>query len=261
VSVLDLSGVRVRRGARPVLDGVDATFGAGRLTVVIGPNGAGKSTLLTVAAGLLAPDAGLVRLGGAAVAGMPRRELAARRAYLPQSPRVDWPISVERVVALGLTAQLPAFGGLPAVWTTRIEAALARHDLLDLRDRPATALSGGELARVMLARATVGAPEVLIVDEPTAGLDPRHALDAGQRLRALAGEGRTVVVALHDLDLALRIADDAVAIRNGRIAAQGRAEDVFTDALLTDLYEVPTRVVRDAQGVHVRFLERDPRQA
>lgn len=253
MTALTIERVTVRRGARTVLGEVDATLAAGRLCAVIGPNGAGKSTLLEVAAGLLAPSSGAVRLGGTPLSELPRRELARRRAYLPQNPHIDWAISVERVVALGLTAHLPAFGGLPPAWQERIDAALDRFDLVALRDRAATQLSGGELARVMLARATVGEPELLLVDEPTAGLDPRHALDAARRLRALADAGCTVVVALHDLDLALRIADDALALKDGRVVAHGAAEAVFTAPTLSALYDVPVRVTRDGGGSSVRF--------
>ena len=255
MTALTLDAVSARRGRHLVLDDVSTRFGGRRLTVVIGPNGAGKSTLLDIAAGLLPPTSGAVSLGGVPLPRIARRDLATRRAYLPQSPRVDWAISVERVVALGLTAHLPAFGGLPADWQPRIHAALARFDLMPLRDRPATQLSGGELARVMLARATVGEPELLIVDEPTAGLDPRHALDAATRLRRLADDGCTVVVALHDLALAARIADDVLALKHGRVAAQGAADDVLTDAVLGALYDVRVRVARDADGIAVRFLD------
>ena len=248
-----MASVTVRRGSRVVLDSVDATFASGRLTAVIGPNGAGKSTLLEVAAGLLAPAMGEVRLGETPLSALPRRVLARRRAYLPQVPAVDWAISVERVVALGLTAHLPAFGGLRAEWQPRIDAALARFDLEALRHRPATQLSGGELARVMLARATVGEPELLLVDEPTAGLDPRHALDAARRLRALADAGCTVAVALHDLDLALRIADDALALKGGQVVTRGTAAEVFTSAILTNLYDVAAQVSHDDHALTVRF--------
>ena len=253
MSEVALSSVAVMRAGRRVLEDVSATFPAGRLTVVIGPNGAGKSTLLAVAAGLLVPDAGSVTLAGQALGTFTRQALARRRAYLPQSPRVEWPISVERVVALGLAAHLPAFGGLPAVWRPGIEEALRRHDLIDLRDRPATELSGGELARVMLARATVGKPELLLVDEPTAGLDPRHVRDAGRRLRGLADDGCTVVVALHDLDLALAIADQAVAMKDGRVMASGSADGVFTPAILASLYDIDVSVRRDGEGATIRF--------
>ena len=254
MSDLRLSDVTVLRGARRVLDHVDVHFAAGRLTAVIGPNGAGKSTLLEVAAGLLPVNSGEVSLGDAPLTTIGRRELARRRAYLPQSPSVDWPISVERVVALGLTPSLPTFGGLPATLQPRIDAALATYDLLALRDRPATMVSGGELARAMLARATIGDPEVLIVDEPTAGLDPRHAITAIKRLRSDADKGRTVVMAIHDLNLALRVADDVVAIRDGRIMASGPAETIFTETLLERLYDVKVRVARDAHGADIRFL-------
>ncbi|WP_375397118.1 ABC transporter ATP-binding protein [uncultured Sphingomonas sp.] len=255
MSDLVLTGVSVRRRGRLVLDGANARFAAGRLTVVIGPNGAGKSTLLVVAAGLLAPDSGTVTLGGEQLATIGRRGLASRRAYLPQNPRVDWAITVERVVALGLTPHLPAFGDLPAAWRPLIDAALTRHNLDGLRDRAATRLSGGELARVMLARATVGDPELLIVDEPTAGLDPRHAIDAAHRLRALADAGHTVAVALHDIDLAMRIADDAVAIKAGKVIAAGPADTIFTEAALGGLYDVRVCIIRDADGAAVRFLD------
>jgi iron complex transport system ATP-binding protein len=104
------------------------------------------------------------------------------------------------------------------------------------------------------ARATVGEPELLIVDEPTAGLDPRHAFDAGARLRALADAGCTVVVALHDLDLALRIADDVLALKDGRVVAHGGAAEVFADATLSALYDVAVRVTRDDAGAAIRFL-------
>jgi iron complex transport system ATP-binding protein len=250
---LTLRDIHLRRGKRPVLNGVSASFAAGRLTALIGPNGAGKSSLLAVAAGLLRPDSGKVLLGSEPLSAIGRTALARRRAYLPQSPQVDWPISVERVVALGLTAHLPAFGALPVAMHGAIELALADHDLLGLRDRPATSLSGGELARAMLARATVADPALLIVDEPTAGLDPRHAIDAIARLRARADAGRTVVMAIHDLDLALRVADDVVALRDGIVLAAGPAAEILAEDVLERLYDVRVRVVRDADGASIRF--------
>ena len=254
MSDVSLSRVSVVRGTRRVLDQVDARFAAGRLTAVIGPNGGGKSTLLEVAAGLLPVQSGSVRFSDVSLGAIGRRDLARRRAYLPQAPTVEWPISVERVVALGLTPSLPTFGGLPASLQPKIEQALATYDLLTLRERPATKVSGGELARVMLARATIGDPEILIVDEPTSGLDPRHAITAVKRLREDADRGRTVVVAIHDLNLALRVADDVVAIRGGRIMAAGPAATIFTETLLERLYDVEVRILRDADGADIRFL-------
>jgi iron complex transport system ATP-binding protein len=255
MSALTFAAVTVKRDARVVLRDIDAVFAPGRLTAVIGPNGAGKSTLLEVAAGLRAPDAGRVELGGQSLAAIGRRMLARRRAYLPQRAEVEWPISVERVVALGLTPVLPSFGALPAALRPAIDEALAACDLVELRDRPATSLSGGELARAMLARAIVGDPELLIVDEPTAGLDPRHALDAARRLRSRADAGRTVIMAIHDLDLALRHADDVVAIRDGALLAAGSVAEVMGEELLGALYDVRVRITRDADGAAIRFRD------
>ncbi|WP_088182791.1 MULTISPECIES: ABC transporter ATP-binding protein [Sphingobium] len=255
MSALTLEHISVRRAGQTVLDGVDVTFQAGRLTAVIGPNGAGKSTLLDVAAGLLKPQGGAVRMGGENLTAIGRRALAQRRAYLPQRAVVDWPISVERVVALGLTPSLPTFGALPAAMQPAIDKALLDCDLMNLRDRPATRLSGGELARAMLARAIVSDPELLIVDEPTAGLDPRHAVDATRRLRARADAGRTVVMAIHDLDLALRFADEIVAVREGRILGSGPVAEIMTEPLLSRLYDIDVRLVRDPTGLFVRFID------
>ncbi len=129
-------------------------------------------------------------------------------------------------MALGLTPSLPLFVGLPEPLRRRVDEALEAHDLVDLRDRRADALSGGERSRAMLARAAVGDPQILIVDEPTAGLDPRHALDAIRRLRAHADRERSVIMAIHDLDLAVRAADEVLALKDGRILAAGPVEAV-----------------------------------
>lgn len=255
MSLLRFDSVTLARSGRTVLDQVSVTFAPGKLTAVIGPNGAGKSTLLQVAAGLLKPDTGAAFLDEADVFALGRQALARKRAYLPQRAAVDWPITVERVVALGLLPQLPAFGGLPATLAPAIDRALVDCDVADLRDRQATTLSGGELARVMLARAIVGDPELLIVDEPTADLDPRHGIDAARRLRARADAGRTVVMAIHDLDLAVRFADEIVAVRDGAVLAAGPAVETMTEAMLADLYDVRVRVLRDADGAAIRFLD------
>ncbi|SCW35394.1 iron complex transport system ATP-binding protein [Sphingobium faniae] len=254
MSALTLDGITMDRGGRRVLDDIGLSFAAGRMTAVIGANGAGKSTLLAIAAGLLTPGAGSVRLGERRLTAIGRRERARRRAYLPQRAGVEWPISVERVVALDLTPTLPAFGDLPSTMRPAIDDALAACDLLGLRHRPATSLSGGELARTMLARAIVADPELLIVDEPTAGLDPRHALDAMRRLRARADAGCTVIMAIHDLDLALGHADDLIALKAGRLLAAGLVSQTATEALLAALYDLPVRLTRDADGIAVRFL-------
>ncbi len=250
---LTADSIVLTRGLRRILDGVSAVFEPGSFTAVIGPNGAGKSTLLAILAGLMTPDAGEVRLDGTALARTLPRALARTRAYLPQNARAEWPISVERLVALGLTPHLPFFGDIVPDERAKVDAALQACDLIALRDQAATTLSGGELARAMLARAIVGDPPLLLVDEPTAGLDPRHALDAMVRLKARAQAGHSVIAAVHDLSLALGHADRVIALRGGKVLAD-LASSAVDAALLRSLYDVDARIDRDDAGVSVRYL-------
>ena len=238
MSVLIASGIRVQRGRRRILDDVSLHAQPGEFIAVIGANGAGKSTLLSVLAGLLRPDAGSVTLDGVSLQHLSAMKLARRRAYLPQNPRCEWPISVERLVALGLTPTLPAIGGLPSSFDPMITRALEACDLLEHRLQPATTLSGGELSRAMLARALVADPDVLIVDEPIAGLDPKHALDTAQRLSALAKSGKLVIASVHDLTLAARYAGRIFALRSGQVQGDGPTEATLTPALIRSAFDV-----------------------
>jgi iron complex transport system ATP-binding protein len=254
VSTLAVSDLGVQQGGRQILKGISFSAGAGDFVAVIGANGAGKSTLLRTLAGLQVPDQGTVTLDAHPLSAIPRRELARSRAYLPQNPRCEWPISVERVVALGLTPVLPALGGLPEPMRRQVDAALALCDLTSRRLQPATTLSGGELARAMLARALVSDPAVLIVDEPTTGLDPRHALDAATRLAAVARAGRLVIAAIHDLTLVARHATRVLALAGGRLAADGAMGETLTSSLVRELFGVEACVSLTPGGPFVDYL-------
>ena len=254
MSRLSAHGLGVRRAGRAILEAVSFDLEDGMFVALVGANGSGKSTLLSVLAGLLTPDAGEVRIDGAPLAAVARRDLARRRAFLPQNPRAEWPISVERVVALGLTPHLPAFGGLPGGLEPRLTQAIAACDLTDHRLQPATTLSGGELARAMLARALIGDPRVLIADEPTAGLDPRHALDTMGRLQGLAARGKLVIAAVHDLTLAARHASHLMALKDGRLAAFGPTAEILSPELLRRVFEVEARIVGAGGETLVDYL-------
>jgi iron complex transport system ATP-binding protein len=238
MSFLLAEHVRVSKGGRVILDDVSLEAGSGEFLAVIGPNGAGKSTLLSVLAGLTRPTSGEVSLDGKFFSEIPRRVLAGRRAYLPQNPVCEWPLSVERLVALGLTPHLPAFGDLPVAFAPAIARALEACDLTDRRDQAVTTLSGGEFSRAMLARALVGEPEILIVDEPVTGLDPRHAMDCARRLAEYAAGGKLVIAALHDLTLAARHAGRILALRDGKVAGQG----MLTAALIGKVFDVEAEI-------------------
>jgi iron complex transport system ATP-binding protein len=255
MTVLEARDVTVRRGGRAIVDNVSASLETGMFVALIGANGAGKSTLLNCLAGLLRPDAGAVSLDGRPVLTIPPRDLARRRAYLPQSLRAEWPISGGRGVALGLTPQLPAFGGLPGGFEPRLTQAIEACDLAAHRHQPATTLSGGELARAMLARALIGDPQVVLADEPISGLDPKHRLDTVIRLSNLAmHDGRLVVTTLHDLTLALRHATHLMALREGRLVAFGPMAETLTPQLLAEVFDVRARLTGEGAEALVDYL-------
>ncbi len=238
VSRIEANGVTVLRGGRAIVDDVTIELHSRQFVGLIGPNGAGKSTLMSVLAGLLAPERGSVMIDGQSLATLDRRALAQIRAFLPQNPRADWPISVERLVALGLTPQLPVFGGLPETMRASVAAALEMVDMAEHRHQPATTLSGGELGRAMLARALVGDPAMLLADEPLTGLDPRHALDSVDRLRKLADAGKLVIASMHELTLAARYTTHIAVLREGCLVAFGPTAQTLTSALLHQVFDV-----------------------
>lgn len=252
--MLAAENICVRRGGRAILDAVSFNAAAGEFVAIVGANGAGKSTLLSVLAGLLQPDSGRIVFKGRPLAEFEGAALARLRAYLPQNPRCEWPISVERLVALGLIPMLPTFGGFSATDEQRIAHAIETGDLVDHRHQEATSLSGGELARAMLARAYVGDPEALIVDEPIAGLDPKHALDAMQRLKSFAGDGKLVIAALHDLTLAARYTTRIVAMRGGRIESDGPISSTMTTQMIRRVFDVEARIMGAGEDGYVDFI-------
>jgi iron complex transport system ATP-binding protein len=254
VSGIVAEGVVIARGGRAIVRNVSFRAQSGELVALIGANGAGKSTLLTSLAGLLAPEIGTIHMDGRAISAYSRVEIARRRAYLPQNPRCEWPISVERLIALGLTPTLPAFGGLPPAFEARITEMLTQWDLLPQREQAATTLSGGELARAMLARALVGDPDILIADEPISGLDPKHALDTLVRLRDLARSGKLVIISIHDLTLAARFATRLVVIDRGRIVTDGPPGEILNAELLRTVFEVEACVSGANGGTYVDYL-------
>ncbi len=251
---LEARGVSVRIGSRQALEGVDLAVAPGELIAIVGPNGAGKSTLLRALAGLVAPDDGRVELGGRAMTALDVSARARAVAYLPQDRIVHWPLTVEAVVELG---RLPHRGlADPARDRLAVAAALRAMDVTAFAGRPVTALSGGERARVLLARALAQEAPILLADEPTAGLDPAHALALFEHLARLAREGRGVAVALHDLSLAARYCSRVLMLKAGRAVANGSPREVLTPetlaraygihATLDDIGGIPVVVAREA---------------
>lgn len=230
-----LSRVTVRRGDREVLSGVDLDVRDGELLVVAGPNGAGKSTLLAVLAGDLQPTSGEVVLSGRRTTAWAAVELARERSVLLQSGPVPFGFRVRDVVAMG-RAPWPDEGD-------HVERALAACEIEHLADRPVSALSGGERARVDLARVLAQDTPVVLLDEPTAALDLRHTEVVMGHARRLAREGRAVVAVVHDLDLAAAYGDRVALLRGGALVAAGTPAQVLDAGVLGDLYGHPVEVV------------------
>jgi iron complex transport system ATP-binding protein len=253
---LAAAGLSLRLGGRTVLDGVDAALKPGEVTAVLGPNGAGKSTLLGCLAGLRRPDRGTVLLDGAPLAEMAPRARARRIGYLPQSAETAWPIEARILVGLGRTPFIGA-RGLSAEDAMVIDAALEEAGARDLADRIVTTLSGGERARVLIARALAGEPDWLLADEPLTGLDPGHQLDAAELFRTLARERDCgVVVTLHDLSLAARMADRVLVLAEGRVLADGPPGEALSPAVLARAYGIRAQVGTGVAGPLIEVIGR-----
>ncbi len=236
--MLHLRDIRVIRNGTALLDGVSLSVAPGALLGIVGPNGAGKSTLLRVMAGVLDPDGGSVALDSRDMGDWGAHDRAQRIAYLPQHPACHPAMAVARVVALGRLPHLSAWQGPGAADRDAIGRAMADTDVGHLADRRAGSLSGGEHARVMLARALAAEAPLLLADEPVADLDPYHGLEVMDRLADLARAGRTVVVVLHDLTLAARYCARIALMDHGRVVAEGPPADTLSPANLAAIYRI-----------------------
>ena len=237
-------GVSVTLGGHRILHDVSLRLAPGELVALLGPNGAGKTTLLRALLGLVQRSGGRVRIGGDDPARLPASERARRIAYLPQSRPLAWPIRVRDVVALGRFAHGASIGRLRGADAAAVERALLACGVGRLADRPCDTLSGGELARVHVARAMAAEAPFLIADEPTAALDPLHRHRIMGLVRACAGGGGGVLVVLHEAALAARFADRLVWLADGRIVADGPPEETLTPQRLAEVYGVRARVRR-----------------
>jgi iron complex transport system ATP-binding protein len=235
---LKVEGLSVELGRRHVVERVSAEFAGGDLVGVIGPNGAGKSTLVRAMLGLAPPSEGTVTIDGREIARLSPRERAKALAYLPQGQTLHWPLAVERLVALGRLPHLAPLSRIGPEDRAAVAEAMARADVGHLTGRTATELSGGERARVMLARALAVGAAGLVVDEPLASLDPGHQIDVMELLRREAQGGALVIAVLHDLTMAARYCDRLVLMDGGKLVAAGTPREVLTAERLRAVYGI-----------------------
>lgn len=243
---LAAAGLTLGYPGRTVLDGIDLTVPAGRVTAVVGPNGCGKSTLLRAFAGIRRPAAGEVMLDGIALRAIPPRRLARRLALLPQSPVVPAGVSVEALVRRGRHPHQRFLTPWSEGDQSAVAAALERTDLVSLRARAVDTLSGGQRQRAWVALALAQRTEYLLLDEPTTFLDLRYQLDLLDLLAELNRvDGRTLVLVLHDLAQAARYADHLIVLHDGRVAAAGPPAEVLTERLVCDVFGVRASIIPD----------------
>ncbi|RZL78424.1 MAG: heme ABC transporter ATP-binding protein [Rhodococcus sp. (in: high G+C Gram-positive bacteria)] len=238
---LRANGIAVTRGGRTVLDDVSVDVRTGEVLVLVGPNGAGKSTLLAALSGDQDVQSGSVHLDDRDLGGWTALEMAQRRAVLPQQNTVGFSFTARQVITMGRSpwARTPCADDD----ADAIADALRICDVERFADRPFTALSGGERARVALARVLAQRTETILLDEPTAALDLGHQETVMRLARSRAEQGTAVVVVLHDLALAAAYADRIVILENGRVAADGPPSDVLSEELLTRVYGHPVEVI------------------
>ena len=232
-AILSATQVSVRLSAKEIVRDASLALKPGELVAMVGPNGAGKTTLMRALAGLV-PAQGTIALAGTPIQSLPARERARAIAYLPQGHVFHWPMSVASIVMLGRAPHADAFSTVTAADREAVTRALAVTETTSFAQRAVTTLSGGERARVALARALATRPRVLLADEPTAALDPRHQLTVMDLLRQAAQAGGAVLAIMHDLALAARFADRVVVMDRGAIVADAApAEALSADRLAT----------------------------
>jgi iron complex transport system ATP-binding protein len=228
----------------PLLDRASLSLAPGELVVLLGPNGAGKTSLLRVALGLVTPDSGTALLQGEPAASLSSRDRARAVTYLPQMRDLAWPMRVRDVVALGRFAYGAAPERLEQADAQAVAQALAACDLDPLADRATDTLSGGELARVHVARALASQAPLMLADEPVGSLDPRHQHSVMRLIRGFVDRGGGALVVLHDLDLAALHADRLVWMADGRTVASGSVADTMTPHWISAIYGVQAAVVQ-----------------
>jgi iron complex transport system ATP-binding protein len=235
---LTAQGVSVTLAGRMVLKDISLALASGHLVALVGPNGAGKTTLLRALAGLV-PAIGAIDVGGEALSSLRLSQRARRFAYLPQGHLVHWPLPARDIVALG---RYPHGATDPARLTADDAEAVLRAmratDVVELGERRVTELSGGERSRVALARVFAVEAPVMLADEPTSSLDPRHQIDVMKTLRAAADRGTLVVVVTHDLGLAARFADIILVLSDGRLVSQGAPAQALSEQVMADVFRI-----------------------
>jgi iron complex transport system ATP-binding protein len=237
-----INALNIKLKRKTILHDISAVCEPGKITVLLGPNGAGKSTLLRSLAGLITPLSGSITYGGQPVQDITMKQRACMIGLLSQTAQMHWDIDVRTLVALGRLPYRGWFAGYTVADSAAIEKAMQATDVDQFATRRLFSLSGGEQARAMLARVLAGEPKWLLADEPLAHLDLSHQLDVLQIFKDCAQNGCGIIMVLHDLHQAARIADHIILLSQGRVAAAGTAAQTLYAENIQNIYKVPAHV-------------------
>jgi len=255
VTKLSLCNIGLSITNKVILESINLELNSGELVVLLGANGAGKSSLLRSALGLAQVSTGESLIDEQLVTTLSSANRAKKVAYLPQKRPLAWPIKVFDVVSLGRYAYGVNLGRLKNDDLESVESAITSCDLEHLRNRRVDTLSGGEAARVHVARAFAANAALLLADEPTAALDPKHQLDVMQLIRRYVDMGGGALVVGHEASLAARFADRLIWMRDGRIVADGTVKETMTAAMMAEIYGVSAQIGDVAGHINVSIIE------
>lgn len=244
--MLQVRNLTVSYGASVILKGIDLDVPKGGITTIVGPNGCGKSTLLRAAAGLLARDCGTVTLNGVDMAELKRREIARQLAVLPQTPVAPEGLTIRDLVGRGRHPHQSWLRQDSAEDSRVVDAVMELTNVTEFANRPLERLSGGQRQRAWIAMVLAQETPLVFLDEPTTYLDLSHSVEVLSLVRRLADqEGRTVLMVLHDLNLAARYSDLLVVLQRGEVEAVGAPAEVLTESLLDRVFHLPAVVATD----------------
>lgn len=260
MSTLEARDVGLQRGGRQILTGVSWRLASGELQALVGPNGSGKSTLLRALSGIWHISEGSVLIDGKPLAGIPRREMARRIAFVPQETRMDFAFTVQEIVAMGRHPHRGRFARATPADQQAVRRALQRCDVAHLSERLVNTLSGGERQRVLIARSLALEPEFILLDEPTASLDVEHTLEILDLCRDLAKAGQCIALATHDLNAVARYATSVALVNNGSVVDCGERDRVLSPERLLSVFGIRAERLSTQDGQPVFVFHRNERE-
>lgn len=253
--MLDVNTIHFSVDDKKILDGISARFEPGKIHGIIGPNGSGKSTLLKNICRVWEPQSGSILIDGKDYTEIPRKELSTLVTLVPQNTTIGFPISVFDIVSMGRNPHLGRFEGARQKDREIIERALQQTNIYALKDRNINELSGGEGQLAIIARALATEASLVLLDEPTSGLDVKHTLEIVEILYELKEQGKTILVTIHDLNLARKFCDTISILCRGKLFYSGSPEDAFVEENMKQVFEVNVREYKHNDAIFLDFYK------